>query len=356
MRVDSLVATAVLASALAGCDVPPDIHVYVYSDIQGAADVAVWRVRHNYRLRTRAVEPLPLAAAHSFNRFLGPARFRVVPLGDLPAYEWIQIDLERDAPTFPAVHRQRIRVLTRFKPKEHLRLDVWFHPFVGVGGIGGVGTVRNGDGDACFVPPGCHNATTSETAAMDGPPGTSVTPDEIDSDESEWQGDPPATPVAPVCVLVCPELMEDNGSATPEFVPPAVPDASVSDASADVRTDGPVDMAAFVDSGVPGMDVYVPFTPVCNGFDNDCNGVVDDGPCPAGSTCDHGQCAPQCVEGACSSGQICSAGLCVDTACLGVSCSAGQLCIAGRCVDLCAGVTCPAAQMCRAGRCYDACP
>ena len=61
----------------------------------------------------------------------------------------------------------------------------------------------------------------------------------------------------------------------------------------------------------------------CNGFDNDCDGVIDTGPCPAGQVCDGTACVPMCVEGACFGGQTCSdAGLCEDNSCIGVTCPA----------------------------------
>ena len=94
----------------------------------------------------------------------------------------------------------------------------------------------------------------------------------------------------------------------------------------------------------------------CNGLDNDCDGTVDTGPCPAGQVCDGAQCRDRCVEGGCNPGQSCNAaGLCIDDACASVNCPAGQRCVGGSCVGACDGVTCPLGQVCRNGGCVDPC-
>ncbi len=97
----------------------------------------------------------------------------------------------------------------------------------------------------------------------------------------------------------------------------------------------------------------------CNGFDNDCDGMVDTGSglCPAGDVCDRGSCVPQCMpELGCLPGQTCSPqGSCIETDCLNVTCPEGQRCTGGMCVGICDGVHCPHGQSCRAGRCVDPC-
>lgn len=96
----------------------------------------------------------------------------------------------------------------------------------------------------------------------------------------------------------------------------------------------------------------------CDGVDNDCNGMVDDGMnlCARGEVCDRGVCVPPCLERACFVGFQCTErGTCVEDACVGVTCAEGQRCEAGRCVGACDGITCPSGQSCRAGRCVDAC-
>jgi MYXO-CTERM domain-containing protein len=96
----------------------------------------------------------------------------------------------------------------------------------------------------------------------------------------------------------------------------------------------------------------------CNGFDDDCDGMVDnaDNLCQPGQVCDRGSCVDRCVEEGCFSGRTCTpAGFCVETACIDVTCPEGQRCSGGQCVDPCSGVTCPAGQACRAGRCLNPC-
>jgi MYXO-CTERM domain-containing protein len=97
----------------------------------------------------------------------------------------------------------------------------------------------------------------------------------------------------------------------------------------------------------------------CNGFDNDCDGMIDEGNdlCPTNQVCDRGQCVERCQpELGCLTGRSCSdRGTCVETSCLDVTCPAGQRCAGGRCTGICDGVNCPWAQACRAGRCVNPC-
>lgn len=111
-----------------------------------------------------------------------------------------------------------------------------------------------------------------------------------------------------------------------------------------------------VGSGTMCVALNPPSPERCDGLDNDCNGMVDDGAtCPAGERCVRGMCIGQCVEGACFEGYTCRDGECIETSCIGVSCPAGQRCRGGRCVGACEGITCPVGQVCRAGRCMDPC-
>lgn len=98
-------------------------------------------------------------------------------------------------------------------------------------------------------------------------------------------------------------------------------------------------------------------TEKCDGLDNDCNGMVDDGAtCPPGLTCDRGRCSTSCGgEIPCPSGLSCDNGRCVEPSCAGVACAAGTSCHAGKCTAPCEGIVCPGAQICRVGRCVDAC-
>jgi MYXO-CTERM domain-containing protein len=102
-----------------------------------------------------------------------------------------------------------------------------------------------------------------------------------------------------------------------------------------------------------------PSAEVCDGLDNDCNGVVDDGDglCRAGFNCIRGQCIGPCgdLEFPCAIGQVCSDGYCVDQDCVGIDCPVGQVCNGGTCRGPCDGITCPLGQVCRVGRCLDPC-
>ena len=95
----------------------------------------------------------------------------------------------------------------------------------------------------------------------------------------------------------------------------------------------------------------------CDGVDNDCNGMVDDGTlCSAPDICVMGSCVPPCFEGGCGAGESCdSSGICVETACVDVMCPAGQRCRGGTCIGACDGIACPHGQQCIAGRCTDLC-
>ncbi len=108
------------------------------------------------------------------------------------------------------------------------------------------------------------------------------------------------------------------------------------------------------------VPVAAPTTEACDGFDNDCNGAVDDGEiCPSGQVCDNGACVPKCgaSEFKCPAGKVCKddKGVCVEPACLGATCAEGTRCVGGSCVDPCVGATCPAGQACIAGNCMDPC-
>ncbi len=100
----------------------------------------------------------------------------------------------------------------------------------------------------------------------------------------------------------------------------------------------------------------------CDGLDNDCDGMTDDGATCPGATevCQDGRCVPHCEldqEFVCALGLSCNVttGLCGEAACAGVSCPSGQVCRGGSCVAPCQGVVCPHGQVCRADRCMDPC-
>ncbi|AKU93095.1 DUF4114 domain-containing protein [Vulgatibacter incomptus] len=97
---------------------------------------------------------------------------------------------------------------------------------------------------------------------------------------------------------------------------------------------------------------------LCNGLDDDCDGVIDnDAICPDGQICHRGACVAKCFPGefGCFGGTVCDDGVCVEPACAGVRCTDGAICVDGECKAPCDGVTCPMGHVCRVGACVDPC-
>lgn len=100
----------------------------------------------------------------------------------------------------------------------------------------------------------------------------------------------------------------------------------------------------------------------CNGLDNNCDGMIDTGPCPMGDVCSGAQCVPACSEGTCPQNWSCqSSNICIENDCIGVTCPTGadggvaERCVDGKCVAACSGIVCPIGQVCRVGTCVDPC-
>lgn len=99
---------------------------------------------------------------------------------------------------------------------------------------------------------------------------------------------------------------------------------------------------------------------VCDGEDNDCDGRVDEGGdllCGDGLLCTLGECGPPCRRGVpsgyeCPIGYFCQQNTCVSY-CAGVYCLEGQECApeTGSCRDLCVGVECAEDEVCIQGEC-----
>lgn len=117
--------------------------------------------------------------------------------------------------------------------------------------------------------------------------------------------------------------------------------------------------------GVVSCVQDVPVSPdVCDGLDNDCDGIVDPDAAACANPvqiCDRGRCVDECddVHNPCAAGLVCNLGVCKQPSCAGVVCPAGKLCVSGACQDGCVAngipVSCPHGQTCRAGRCVDPC-
>jgi len=114
--------------------------------------------------------------------------------------------------------------------------------------------------------------------------------------------------------------------------------------------------------GVQGIvcdGCVLPSPEICDGKDNDCDGVGDNSAtCPSGFGCRDGACALQCRPGEfpCPPGYDCSAdNYCIPNRCKNVTCAADQKCdlATGSCVDLCYKVSCLSGQTCSGGKCLD---
>jgi len=96
-------------------------------------------------------------------------------------------------------------------------------------------------------------------------------------------------------------------------------------------------------------------TEICNGIDDDCDGKVDEGDLCNGGKCENGQCAVPCVDGEfpCPTGKVCDANnFCVTDLCFGIDCPNDadgnlQACSNGTCQPLCQTVQCPNNLVCR---------
>jgi MYXO-CTERM domain-containing protein len=177
---------------------------------------------------------------------------------------------------------------------------------------------------------------------------------------------------------VCDGIDNDCDTFVDEHNPPSAPLAEVGDACtppgnapdgrpyADIGDTGECEFGSKVCvGGVISCDNYKgPTDEVCDGLDNNCDGIIDDdAPCGGGEICNEGACIGPCGDGEfpCAFGFYCadvvgeSEPFCLPDPCASVDCPEGFACETGTgvCSDLCEDVQCQTGEVCQSGFCLD---
>ena len=178
-----------------------------------------------------------------------------------------------------------------------------------------------------------------------------------DCDGEVDEGPDGAAPVAPgVCSTGLPGVCATGQRACVEGEVVCEPDNMPSDDICDLYDndcDGQIDEGLYNACGTCGE---LPIE-ICNGEDDDCDGTIDEesDACASGQACVNGECRDECPDREClTAGEFCDPDLLLcGEACALVECGHGLLCDPqlNQCYDPCAEVSCGDGERCWLGEC-----